>query len=361
MNYQIKQPWVSNRITDILFILLPPFVSVLIVVMFPGVFRQQNGMNDTWWILLILLIDVAHVYSTLYRTYFDPNAYKEHRNKLLLIPFIAFVVLVILYTQSVLWFWRLLAYTAVYHFIRQQYGFMRIYARKEVYNKYFRTIDAITIYAAAIYPVIYWHLHSDRNFNWFVEGDFFNLSGLQYLTGLIGILYVLVIGMYIVKETVFVFKTGMLNIPRNAVIGGTALSWYLGIVYFNGDLAFTLLNVVSHGIPYMALIWMYGKRTTTGKEASAGKLMKMTFSRYGILIFLAVIFFFAFVEEGLWDMALWKEHINIFSLFHIKRVTINQTILQIVVPLLALPQVTHYIIDGFIWRIRKNDLKWSEK
>ena len=46
-----------------------------------------------------------------------------------------------------------MAYTAAYHFVRQQYGFMRIYSRKEAANKYYRVIDAITIYAATIYPL----------------------------------------------------------------------------------------------------------------------------------------------------------------------------------------------------------------
>ena len=46
---------------------------------FPAVFQQSGGITDTWWILLILLVDVAHVYSTLYRTYFDPAAYKSIR------------------------------------------------------------------------------------------------------------------------------------------------------------------------------------------------------------------------------------------------------------------------------------------
>ena len=69
---------------------------------------------------------------------------------------------------------------------------MRIYSRKEAANKYYRVIDAITIYAATIYPLLYWHLHSDRNFNWFVEGDFFNLSGIiHYLSQVCTILYVI--------------------------------------------------------------------------------------------------------------------------------------------------------------------------
>jgi hypothetical protein len=48
-------------------------------------------------------------------------------------------------------------------------------------------------------------------------------------------------------------KTSYFNIPKNLIIIGTLSSWFFGIVYFNNDLVFTLLNVVSHGIPYMAL------------------------------------------------------------------------------------------------------------
>ncbi|MCC6273443.1 MAG: hypothetical protein IT572_08250 [Deltaproteobacteria bacterium] len=33
--------------------------------------------------------------------------------------------------------------------------------------------------------------------------------------------------------------------------------------------------------------------------------------------------------------------------------------LAILVPLLALPQATHYVLDGFIWRMRGGDLEWT--
>jgi hypothetical protein len=32
---------------------------------------------------------------------------------------------------------------------------------------------------------------------------------------------------------------------------------------------------------------------------------------------------------------------------------LSDTALGIIVPLLALPQITHYIIDGFIWKIKR--------
>lgn len=354
------QPWINGCKTDTGFILLPPFISLLLVILFPSVFQNQQGLSDAWWVVLILLIDVAHVYSTLYRTYFDKPAFKKDKTTLLIIPFAAFIVMVLLYTQSSFWFWRILAYAAVYHFVRQQYGFMRIYSRKENTGKWSRRIDALTIYTVTVYPVVYWHFSGNRNFNWFIEGDFFDLSQADFLLLFFGILYIIVLVLYLVKETTQVIKTGCFNMPRNAVIAGTALSWYFGIVYFNGDMSFTLLNVVSHGVPYMALIWMYGRRTVQKSPKSSNRLMQYAFSKYGILLFLSIIFFFAFIEEGLWDITLWKDHKQVFSIFHWADVQLSKEWLQLLVPLLALPQVTHYIVDGFIWRIKKDDLKWSD-
>ena len=353
------QPWIGNKWIDICFILLPPFFSLLVIFLFPQIFHNDAGMPGYWWVALILLIDVAHVYSTLYRTYFDKTIFVQQKSRLIIIPFLSFVAGVLLYTGSPQVFWSILAYLAVFHFIRQQYGFMRIYARKENSNLLSRRIDIITIYTATVYPILYWHFAGDRVFNWFVEGDFIKLKVPDQLFLLTKILYLLVLFIYLIKEVILITRTGNINIPRNAVVAGTVASWYFGIVYFNGDMAFTLLNVVSHGVPYMALVWIFGKRNAL-KDEQAGRFVKAVFSKYGLVIFLGLIFFLAYVEEGLWDITLWKEHTSIFSVFHISDIKPGDGLLSIIVPLLALPQITHYIIDGFIWRIKKEPNSHTE-
>ena len=35
--------------------------------------------------------------------------------------------------------------------------------------------------------------------------------------------------------------------------------------------------------------------------------------------------------------------------------------MSLLVPLLTLPQLTHNILDGFIWKIRKDDIKWNNE
>jgi hypothetical protein len=78
-------------------------------------------------------------------------------------------------------------------------------------------------------------------------------------------------------------------------------------------------------------------------------------------LFLGLLALFAFIEEGLWDLALWKEHKTIFGTDGWRHFEFSDTLLSLIVPLLALPQITHYILDGFIWKIREDKFKWNNE
>lgn len=354
-----KQAWIYSALADGLFVLSPPLLTLLVIALLPYEYINSAEVSPLAWVLLVLMVDVAHVYSSIYRTYFDPETLQKHKSVLINIPFVVFIIGVLAYSLNPLFFWRLLAYVAVFHFIRQQYGFMRIYSRKEVYNKLSRVIDGIAIYTATVYPVLYWHLHPEKDFDWFVEGDFIYFN-LPWLTPLLSALYLAVIAVYIGKEVYFSFKNKSISLPKNVLIAGTFFSWYFGIVYYNGDLAFTALNVLSHGIPYMALVWFYGRKkygvnNTVKQKFSIGYLFKLA----AIPLFVGIIITLAFVEEGLWDAMVWAEHKSIFSFFSFIPHINNNRLLNIIVPLLAVPQFTHYVIDGFIWKIGSDKYNWK--
>ncbi|OOQ57547.1 hypothetical protein [Mucilaginibacter pedocola] len=348
-----KQPWLHSAITDGVFILSPPFIALLLVVCLPAQFQTNAAMPAYYWLFLVVFIDVAHVYSTLYRTYFIAGAYK-HDAFLVTVPLACYIAGVLLYSYNGMLFWRILAYLAVFHFIRQQYGFMRLYSRYEDSPKWYRRIDNIAIYTATIYPLFYWHFAGGRNFSWFVEGDILtHPSPLLLVTGMVAYLAIIVI--YVIKECMFVYRTQTFNLPRNLLITGTFLSWYFGIVYFNGDLAFTTLNVVSHGIPYMALIWVFEQKRYQQGKVKKSTILKLSFGHYGVIVFIVLLAALAYLEEGVWDGMVWREHGSVFSMFSaLPRITGEQA-LTFLVPLLALPQSTHYVLDGFIWKIKNKD------
>lgn len=348
-----KQPWVKNGLTDGIFILSPPFIALFIVMFFPGQFKNSVLMPVQYWVVLIVMIDVAHVYSTLYRTYFNPPEFRKQPHVLIAVPLFCYIGGVMLYLSGGMFFWRALAYLAVYHFVRQQYGFLRIYSRLEKQTPLSRYIDTSAIYIATIYPLLYWHFAGiKRNFNWFVNGDFV-LFHFDKLLTISKIGYLLTIALFVIKEAWLYIKTRQFNLPKNLIVLGTFLSWYFGIIYYNGDMAFTTLNVVSHGIPYMALVWFYEQKKFTGFKSYRTKFTKLTFSKYGVLSFVGLLILFAYIEEGLWDGLIWKEHGSVFGAFSVLPSVNSDMLLALTVPLLALPQSTHYVLDGFIWRRAK--------
>ncbi|CAD0223125.1 hypothetical protein [Chryseobacterium sp. JV274] len=335
----MKQPWIHNAKTDWWFILSPPFLVLLIIFLFQ---QQIQGLENQYsfytWLFLIVFVDVAHVYSTLFKTYFVKGEIQKNKLLYLGIPAISWILGVILFQFGNLTFWSVLALVAVFHFIRQQYGFMRIYARFEP-NNWSKKIDEVAVYSATIYPMLYWFM-TPRAFTWFVNNEFDWLKNLPDYTHLIMVIYFTILIIWIAKTVFEALKTKRINIPKTALIAGTFLSWYFGIVYFNNDLLFTFLNVISHGIPYIALIYI---REIQQKENSTLNGIQIFKSFSGVFLFIGVLLGFAFVEEFLWETLVWNEH---FSM----NVMISEKWFQFLVPLLVVPQLTHYLLDGFIWR-----------
>ena len=351
-----KQPWLHSWAVDLLFILSPPFLCLAAIMAFPDFFRENAEMPVAAWVVLVLLIDVSHVYSTLFRTYLDKDVLQKQKPLMVLVPFISWIIGMLLYSVNAILFWRVLAYLAVFHFIRQQYGFMQLYSRKERCSKLEQQVNVVAIYTATLFPILYWHLEGKRIFNWLINGDFVNMPYPKVLP-VLTTLYVAVLCIYLVKEFWVIYARRSFNLPRNLVVIGTFLSWYLGIVFYNGDLIYTTFNVISHGIPYLALVYIYGRKKKEGAFKNSkplSTLEKVVYSNIGILLFIGIVAILAYVEEGIWDRLVWREHEQVFSFFSGLPQIQDSLFLTILVPLLALPQITHYVLDGFIWKVSRD-------
>ena len=337
----MKQPWIHSKLLDSIWIIGPPyFVLACVFLFFDAIVQLSESYNFFTWLILIVFIDVAHVYSSLFKTYFVRAEFEKHRTRYILVPMLSFVLGILIYSNGSLLFWSILAGIAIFHFIRQQYGIMRIYDRFEQ-RKFHKIIDVLAIYAATIYPITYW-IYTPRQFNWFLENEFDWLSFIPNLLPFFTALYLIILATWLFKTIASAIQKKSFNLPKTFFILGTFMSWYFGIIYFNNDLIFTLLNVISHGVPYLALIYFnaIAQRTNTTSFISLFK------TRIGVLLFIALLCTFAFSEEFVWEIFIWKEHFD----FNINTPKFWQNIL---VPLLATPQLSHYILDGFIWKREK--------
>jgi hypothetical protein len=182
--------------------------------------------------------------------------------------------------------------------------------------------------------LLYWHCHLPRNFWWFLPQDFaavgFDLSAW------VAPLYWTCLALYGVRALLaYLGHSGRPSPGKDMVVLTTWACWYLGIVVLNSDYAFTVTNVLIHGVPYMALVYYY--RGSSERRASPPWW-----------VFLVTLWALAYCEELLWDRAIWHERAWLFGApwgldgWH-----------SLLVPLLATPQITHYVLDGFIWKRRQ--------
>jgi hypothetical protein len=334
--------WLFSREIDLTVFLGSAAASLLLLAIGWRLGILNNESPEWTWVSAVLFIDVAHVWSTSFRVYFDKEELKRRFWLYILVPVFGYSIGVALYSEGELTFWKVLAAVAVFHFVRQQYGWVALYRRKlRETDSWTWWIDASAIYLASIYPLAFWMTRLPRNFEWFVQNDFVSIPTV--IEKILFPIYVAAIVSYFTKSIHQYATTGFVNIGKDIVVATTIMCWYVGIVYFNSDYAFTVTNVVIHGVPYFALIYVYAQF----KRESSGRVYRTLSHNW--LVFLATLWAIAYIEELFWNRGVWHEHNWLFG-----SDWDWQAAKTYLVPLLALPQLTHYVLDGFIWR-RKNN------
>jgi hypothetical protein len=330
-----EQKWLFSTKIDLSVFLGSAILSIILLAFNSSL---DGETPDLIWISAILMIDVAHVWATGFRVYFDIDELKRRSFLYLFVPISGYIVGVALYSESALTFWKALALVAVFHFVRQQYGWIKLYrAKANETSEITKWIDIFAIYLATIYPLAFWMSNLPRNFEWFIQNDFIELPLI--VERILFPIYVVSLSLYFAKSLYFYFAKGILTIGKDIVLVTTAFCWYLGIVYFNSDYAFTVTNVIIHGVPYFAITYFYAK----SQRDNTNPIYRTLTSN--IFVFLLTLWMLAYVEELFWNRGVWREKNWLFgeswNLENLK---------MYFVPLLALPQIVHYVLDGFIWR-----------
>lgn len=367
----------AGRSYDLCFFRLPIWICWVIAFLIPQSLYQLE--LPLWlWLLLILAIDVSHVWSTLYRTYLDPVTRDNQAAMLILVPPACFLICYLLALHSDQLFWRVLAYLATYHFIKQQWGFVALYrtayqqrtaqlkGNTPAQQKRLARLDNWAIYVATLCPLLWWHAHLPRHFSWFVEGDYLRIATLVQalpasVSRVVALLFYAfwagILAYWIVAHLLEARKHHLpLPTGRLLWIMGTAINWYLGLVYFNSELIFTLTNVVAHGVPYLGLMALHQGRKHRAQNPQAKHQTSIR-----LMVMLQMVLLLAFCEEYLWDFLIYRDRPDFFTRFlDYGRETVDTNPWRAFwIAILSLPQTTHYIFDRYIWKMdgRNPDLK----
>ncbi len=305
-----------------------------------------RDMPPWMFALLVVACDVAHVYATAFRVYLDPVRFKRRPALFVGVPVACFAAGALLYGFGADVFWRVLAYLAVWHFVRQQWGWVAFTRAKAGEDNRDRRLDQAMIYAVTLYPLVHWHTHMPADFQWFVQGDFVALPGMVEKVARAA--YLVVVGAFGTNQVLRLWRGLGVNWAKLHVIGATWIAWYGGIVLIGSDIAFTALNVLSHGVPYLAVVYVVERRHA---ETNDVPLARWFAPRVAALLLVALVLV-GYAEELLWDSLVWRDHPMLFA--WVTEGPLPFALLGLVVPLLAVPQATHYVLDGWLWRRREH-------
>jgi hypothetical protein len=304
----------------------------------------NRDLPEWGFLAFVVAVDVAHVYSTLFRTYFDRQELQRHPLRYWGLPLAAYLAAAVLWSVSPIALFRALAYLAVWHFVRQQAGWVALY-RARAGDKSLRTrlIDSAAIYAATLFPLFYWHLAPEsRRFAWFMSGDFLPLPVAQGLLPWARVAWATALAVFAIEQLGKAWRTRRLQVGKSLIVGGSALTWYVGIVATNGDFEFTVTNVLPHGVPYLALLYFYARE----RRREAPDLLGSRLLASGAFAFIAICLGLATLEELAWARWVFHDHPLVFG----QGSELGRFAVGVLAPLLVVPQAVHYALDGLLWR-----------
>jgi hypothetical protein len=198
-----------------------------------------------------------------------------------------------------------------------------------------------------LFPLIWVLSHPLRVF-WLHPGDFPQLFS-PWVGEITHVFYWVVVLSYSIREGLKWKKGRGFNLAKQIIILSHAIAWYVPMVLY-AHLGFYLigvtLQILNHGIPYILLCIKYGKIRWAGTSTFHAKLfeLKGILSSYFIFVLIALLAVFSesFTEE---------------------KAGLSLILRSVLIGLLLSPQLTHFFLDGFIWKPShdaelKKYLKW---
>lgn len=299
------------------------------------VFKAPLPQNPNSYFFLLgwMLVDGSHVYSTYLVSYGDKDMYRQLKPLLYGIPLAliasAFTLQYIGHQQ---YFYYFLAYLAAVHFIRQEFGWMKIATHFDSQAPgWLNKLDVWSSYGMTILPMLYVTRKEGINNFWYQKGDLFFTPDIIAHTAIN--LYWPVVGLFVAGNAYHAYKTRRLNLSKYLVAINTFFGWYMSKVYVQNIYLAVWLMIFHHGLPYYFIVF---KTERVSKNISW--LQGLGRFKYPAIYAGCVLVFFGF----LWSHAMnpYAASMRSSSLF----------LKSLIYAIAVTPQMTHFILDGYIWK-----------
>lgn len=316
-----KDNWILGSLKkDLLVFYLPGFLTILISYVFAFPKESTYFLVFAW--IAVGLFDTGHVYTTVWRTYLNPQELNRKKKYYILMPLAIFSFFFLWMYMKVPYLGAFIAYFTIYHNLRQFYGMNKWYQK---INKAFDSVSDKFMYTLCIIPVVVAHFRTDLQWTtYYSDSDVFMYPSLFY-KNIFTLVYLLVFAAWVAYEFIKAHKQSKWEFARILAVLFPILTYTYCFMFATTVTGILFPLVVSHGLSYIVLVGLSVKRINPAKN----------YKLIGVYVFLTAVFF------GGFELYLEEDFFELYS---------NSLMMMSLTSLLLTPLYCHYIYDAFLWR-----------
>lgn len=335
--------WIISARDDLLWFIGSVASSYLLLLLYISGFLPLVVMAALW----AIFIDAPHVFGTFSRTYFDRTEW-QNRPRLLWGSLLFFLVgPVMVLTGAGFVFFFVAALWAYYHLVKQHYGFMVLYKKK---NSDLATIDnlldRLLLLFAFNYPFVEFIARDP-------EAMVRVPSALQGgVNGLARILFAATMLLLVVwmARQIQRFATGEpLNLPKYLLLGAAIpMHWIVLLTPMpHKPIAIVAILTIYHNLQYHRLIWFHNQKYRGSSVELRSKFGAAETISRRLAYYIGFGIIFGIIYQGP------RQVLGYLNLQHGDS-TQPSLLLQLGISFLWGYAFIHYYLDSKIWRVRRD-------
>lgn len=258
--------WIISAHDDLIWLIGSVVSSYALLVLYVGGIIPLVPMVALW----AILIDAPHVFGTFSRTYFDKTEWQIRRRLLLgsLLFFAIGPIMVVAGAGFIFFFFA--ALWAYYHLVKQHYGFMVLYKKKNNdLSPVDNALDRLLLLFAFNYPFVEFIARDPEAMARVPVPlqSFVNTLATILLAGTI----ILAIG-WLGRQIQRAIIGEPLNVPKYLLLAAAIpMHWVVLLTPMpHKPIAIVAILTIYHNLQYHRLIWFHNKKYTRGSTIFAG-------------------------------------------------------------------------------------------
>ena len=332
------RPWMVSPGFDLFF-----FIGSSLAVLLPWIAVTHYGVRSLTILSVVAIVSNGpHLISTWTRIYFDRSERFQRPVVYWVVPLVitTIVTTFTLRGGATLHFLRtVLFYWAVWHFLSQNWGIVRIYQRKSgEADLPIARLERLILWLGALWPMAM-RLHTGPMT---VFGSPVAHPHLPaWVSHALGAALIVAAIAYLAMRVTHYASGRRIDIMRPLFLAASTLAFYVPFVLIRNGTAAFATAALWHGLQYIAIVWFYNRNKWKGGVARQAPVVSWL-SQPGRT---PLYFLFLLAVAGV-----------VYALLRTaSAITLNMEIWSTIV--WTSLTFSHYWVDGFIWKLRRPELR----